>query len=55
MDFAISDRMRTITGMINEFVDKELIPLEHDFLTGDFELLEPVLEEKRRMVKQLEL
>ncbi len=55
MDFAISDRMRTITGMINEFVDKELIPLEHDFLTKDGKLLEPVLEEKRRMVKQMEL
>lgn len=55
MDFAISDRMTTIIGMINEFVDKELIPLEHDFLTKDFELLEPVLEEKRRMVKQMEL
>lgn len=55
MDFAISDRMTTIIGMINEFVDKELIPLEHDFLTKDFELLEPVLEEKRQMVKQMEL
>ena len=55
MDFAISDRMTTIIGMINEFVDKELIPLEHDFLTKDFALLEPVLEEKRRMVKQMEL
>ncbi len=55
MDFAISDRMTTIIGMINEFVDKELIPLEHDFLTKDFELLEPVLEEKRQIVKQMEL
>src|SRR5512145_2559458 len=55
MDFEVSDRMKTITGMINEFVDKELIPLEHDFLTKDFRLLEPVVEEKRKMVKQMEL
>lgn len=55
MDFAISDKMQTIIGMINEFVDKELIPLEHDFLTQDFTELEPILEEKRAMVKQMEL
>jgi len=55
MDFAVSDRMKTIVDMINEFVDKELIPLEHDFLAKDFSLLEPVLAEKRRMVKQMEL
>lgn len=55
MDFAVSDKMKTIVGMINEFVDKELIPLEHEFLTRDFTEMEPVLEEKRRMVKQMEL
>lgn len=55
MDFSISEKMQTILGMINEFIDKELIPLEHDFLTKDFQLLEPVLEEKKQMVKQMEL
>ncbi len=55
MDFEISEKMKTITGMINEFVDRELVPLEHDFLTKDFRLLEPVVEEKRKMVKQMEL
>ena len=55
MDFTVSDKMKTITGMINEFVDKELIPLEHEFLIKDFTLLEPILEEKRNMVKQMEL
>lgn len=55
MDFEISDKMKAVTGMINEFVDKELIPLEHDFLTKDFTRLEPVIEEKRKMVKQMEL
>ena len=33
MDFAISDKMKTILGMIDEFVDKEVIPLEPEFLT----------------------
>lgn len=55
MDFALSDKMKVITDMMNEFVDKELIPLEHDYLTQDFTLLEPILEEKRKMVKQMEL
>ncbi|ADK85071.1 acyl-CoA dehydrogenase domain protein [Desulfarculus baarsii DSM 2075] len=55
MDFSISPKMQTILGMINEFVDKELIPMEHDFLTKEFSSLEPELEEKRRMVKEMEL
>ncbi|MFZ5586944.1 MAG: acyl-CoA dehydrogenase family protein [Thermodesulfobacteriota bacterium] len=55
MDFAVSDKMRTILEMIHEFVDKELAPLEPAFLNRPWEELEPVLEEKRRMVKRMEL
>ncbi|MCU0849311.1 MAG: acyl-CoA dehydrogenase family protein [Spirochaetes bacterium] len=55
MDFEISDKMKAITGMINEFVDRELIPLEPEFLTREFRELLPVLEEKRKMVKKMEL
>lgn len=55
MDFALSDRMKTILGMIDEFVEKELLPLEHEFITSDFREMLPVLREKRRMVKQMEL
>ena len=33
MDFTVSEKMKTILGMIDEFVDKELIPLEPEFLT----------------------
>ena len=47
--------MKTILGMINEFVDKELIPLEPEFVTTEFRDMLPVLEEKRRMVRQMEL
>jgi len=44
-----------ITGMIDEFIDKEIIPLEPEFLTKTFREMLPVLEEKRSMVKRMEL
>jgi alkylation response protein AidB-like acyl-CoA dehydrogenase len=55
MDFAMSEKMQAITGMIREFVDRELIPLEAEYLKGDFRDMVPVLAEKRAMVKQMEL
>jgi alkylation response protein AidB-like acyl-CoA dehydrogenase len=55
MDFTISEKMQTILGMIDEFVDKELIPLEKDFLADKMDRVLPALEEKRAMVKQMEL
>ncbi|RJX35364.1 MAG: acyl-CoA dehydrogenase [Desulfarculus sp.] len=55
MDFAVSEKMQVVLELINEFVDKELIPLEPQYLSRPWEELEPVLEDKRRMVKQMEL
>ncbi|MDY6832142.1 MAG: acyl-CoA dehydrogenase family protein [Thermodesulfobacteriota bacterium] len=55
MDFAISDKMQTILEMIDEFVEKELIPLEPEFLTRSFADMVPTLKEKRNMVKKMEL
>jgi len=55
MDFTISERMETVLGMIHEFVEKELQPLEFLFLTEPFRDLAPKLEEKRAMVKQMGL
>jgi alkylation response protein AidB-like acyl-CoA dehydrogenase len=55
MDFTISEKMQTILGMIDEFVDKELIPLEPEFLTTPSTSLQPLFEEKRKLVKQMEL
>ncbi len=55
MDFTVSQKMQTILGMIDEFVIKELIPLEKDFLADRLETLLPVLEEKRAMVRRMEL
>lgn len=55
MDFEIPERIKTIIEMINEFIDKELIPLEPEMLRRGFKTMVPVLEEKRQMVKQMEL
>ncbi|MCG8633231.1 MAG: acyl-CoA dehydrogenase family protein [Desulfobacterales bacterium] len=55
MDFQISDRIQTIVSMINEFVDKELIPLEPEFMTRSFKEMLPVLREKQILVKKMEL
>ena len=55
MDFLISDKIKTIVDMINEFVEKELIPLEPEFLVKDFKDLLPVLKEKQDIVKKMEL
>ena len=45
MDFAVPDKIQAITGMIDEFVDRELIPLEPEFLHRSFREMLPVLEE----------
>lgn len=55
MDFETPEKIKLITGMIDEFVDRELIPLEPEFLSRSFRDLLPVLEEKRTLVKQMEL
>ncbi|MBU1170705.1 MAG: acyl-CoA dehydrogenase family protein [Proteobacteria bacterium] len=55
MDFSVSEKMQTIIGMINEFVDKELIPMEAEYLSHDFLEMLPVIREKQEMVKKMEL
>ena len=55
MDFEVPDKIKAITSLIDEFVEKELIPLEHEFLTKTFREMLPVLEQKRAMVKKMEL
>lgn len=47
--------METILEMVREFVVKEVIPLERIFLRSSFRSLLPQLEEKRQMVRQMEL
>ncbi|RPJ77978.1 MAG: acyl-CoA dehydrogenase, partial [Deltaproteobacteria bacterium] len=55
MDFQISEKMKIILGMINEFVEKELIPLEPHFTKMEFRDGLKLFEEKRKMVKKMEL
>jgi acyl-CoA dehydrogenase len=53
--FDISPRLQAILSTIREFVREELIPIELEFISRGFYALEPVLKEKRRMVKDLGL
>jgi acyl-CoA dehydrogenase len=55
VDFRISNKIQTIVGMINEFVDKEIIPLEPEFMVKGFKDLLPKFREKQAMVKKMEL
>ncbi|HDP25404.1 MAG TPA: acyl-CoA dehydrogenase [Deltaproteobacteria bacterium] len=55
MDFEVPEKMKIILEMIDEFVEKELLPLEPEFLNKSFKSMLPVLQEKRDMVKKMEL
>ena len=55
MDFSMSEKMQTIVGMIRDFMKKEVYPIEPDFQHTGFTGMLPVLEEKRRKVKQMGL
>jgi acyl-CoA dehydrogenase len=55
MDFTVSEKMQTILGLMEEFIDKEVIPLEPEFLRKPMRDLMPAIEEKRRLVKDMEL
>ena len=55
MEFTVSEKMQTILGMMKEFVQKELMPLEPEMLNKSFSVILPELEQKRKMVKQMEL
>jgi acyl-CoA dehydrogenase len=55
MDFEVPEKIKVITGMIDEFVDKEVIPLEPEYLRKPFKEMLPIIEEKRAMVKNMEL
>ena len=55
MDFTVSERIETIVAMINEFVDRELIPMEPEYLVQDFNGMLPKIREKQEMVKKMGL
>jgi alkylation response protein AidB-like acyl-CoA dehydrogenase len=55
MDFTISEQMETILGMVNEFIEDELIPLEGEMLFGDADTLAREIAHKQEKVRQMEL
>ncbi len=55
MDFAVSEKMKAILDLVNEFVERELIPLEPEFAHKGFREMLPVIREKQQKVKQMEL
>lgn len=55
MDFSVTEKMTAVLDLMGEFVRKELIPLEPEFLRYDFKDLLPILADKRQIVKEMEL
>ncbi|MBU2488364.1 MAG: acyl-CoA dehydrogenase family protein [Proteobacteria bacterium] len=55
MDFTVSEKMQAVVSMMEEFVDRELIPMESEFMTKSFGEMEQELGKKRDMVKKMEL
>ncbi len=59
MDFEMSEKVKAILEMINEFVEKELIPIEPVLARvdtdNDVDEFKKIIEEKRDIVRQMEL
>ncbi|GJM42326.1 MAG: acyl-CoA dehydrogenase [Ardenticatenaceae bacterium] len=53
--FDISPELKNILATARKFVRDELIPLEPAFLANGFKALEPTLQEKRQMVRDIGL
>ncbi len=52
MDFSLSPRVKSIQGLIRDFVETEVLPLEQGLLQRGFEALEPGLERVRARARQ---
>lgn len=52
MDFTLEPAKQVIVNRFRDFVDRELIPLEPEFLAGGFEALLPKLRAKRADVRR---
>lgn len=55
MDFTVPEKTQTIVEMMDEFVKKELFPLEGSLFSSDHDAFENELGKKRDIVKQMEL
>jgi alkylation response protein AidB-like acyl-CoA dehydrogenase len=52
MDFTLEPAKQVVVNRFRDYVDRELIPLEVDFLAGGFQAMLPVLLEKRADVRR---
>ncbi|MGE5211306.1 MAG: acyl-CoA dehydrogenase family protein [Acidobacteriota bacterium] len=55
MDFTVSDEMETMLGMVREFVDHELVPIEQQMLHGDAATLADMVKHAQDRVRQMGL
>ncbi len=55
MDFTVSEETQTVLDMMDEFVEKELIPLEPQYILQGSRGMESLLLEKQKMVRDMEL
>jgi alkylation response protein AidB-like acyl-CoA dehydrogenase len=55
MDFTVPDHIEAMRREVRRFVDTEVIPLEAEFLAGDFSTLAPLLEPLRATARAMGL
>jgi acyl-CoA dehydrogenase len=55
MDFEVGEKMSTILAMVNEFVDRELVPIEQEMLHGDPASLDALVVAAQEKVRQMGL
>ncbi len=55
MDFEVSEKMQTILGMVNDFVESDVIPIEGEMLHGDQETVDALVGAAQKRVRQMEL
>jgi len=55
MDFVVSEKMQTILGMVNDFVESDVIPIEGEMLHGDPEAVDSQVRAAQDRVRQMEL
>jgi len=55
MDFEVSEKMATMLAMVNEFVDRELVPIEAEMLFGTATTVEEMVADAQVKVRQMGL
>lgn len=55
MDFTISEETQVMLDLMEQFMQREVIPLETAYMTKSFAEIEPEIEKRRRKVKQMGL